>query len=141
MNKLIKCIVSCVILVGLMGSAYSYGKPPAQCPKVFDLKRAGLLYTEQDEDGYLTYQIAPYGTESMWVFGFDGIKAGSPQEALSMGYQALINLTGAPKPVFIPTENSWVCLYTNTMGYMSMAVTVPLGKFSKLAKEQDLQPN
>ncbi|KTD38551.1 hemin binding protein [Legionella nautarum] len=112
---------------------------PDRCPKAAVIKATGLAYAELDEGEYTTYQIHNYGTANIWAFGLTGIHANSNQEALSIGYQALISLTGNPTPIPVTSENVWACVYSNGAGLMSLAITpLPVARLNKSFKLHSL---
>lgn len=120
-------IFSFLLLVGVYSQSDAMPPRPAKCPSVAVIKSAGLSYTDTNEEGYVAYQINHYTTSSLWAFGVGGISASSSEEAISIGYQALVTLNGSPTPVAIPAENVWACLYSNSSGLLSVAFTpIPL---------------
>jgi hypothetical protein len=127
---------SFVLAAGLCSQLFAEMPPrPARCPNVAIIKAAGLAYAELDEGEYTTYQIHNYGTANIWAFGLTGIHANSNQEALSIGYQALISLNGNPTPIPITSENVWACVYSNSAGLMALAATpLPMTRMSKSVK-------
>ncbi|KTC86057.1 MULTISPECIES: DUF4949 domain-containing protein [Legionella] len=131
---------SFILAAGLFSQVFAEMPPrPDRCPSAAVIKSAGLAYAELDEGEYTAYQFHNYGTSNIWAFGMTGIHASSTQEALAIGYQALISLNGNPAPIPVTTENVWACVYSNGAGLMSLAFTpLPVTRLNKSFKLQSL---
>jgi Domain of unknown function (DUF4949) len=115
-------------LLTLSAMSHAFPPKPSACPSAALIKAGGLAYAEFDEGSYIALQISQYGTSKLWGFGIGDIQASSPEQALSIGYQALASLNGSPTPLPIQSENLWACLYSTNSGHLAAAFTpVPMG--------------
>ena len=110
-------------LISLASATYAMPPQPAKCPSVDSLKSSGLSYSSLGSKGYTVAQFSNYGTNNKWLFGFTSIQATSAQNAMSIGYQLLDTLFGAPQPVPIESQNVWGCLYQTSQGAYGVALT------------------
>lgn len=117
-----------VILTFFLAPVWAATLPPATCPDVAPIIKAGFLGVQEDkaDNLYVAYQLGKYNTPSIWGFiiGVPLDQATTKGDAMNKAKAALVTLTGNPTPQ--PTDdknNQWYCLYENEFHYFSAAAT------------------
>lgn len=107
------------ILIALFTvTTYSFASPITKCPSVNAIKSLGLTKTDIVL-GYEAYNTSSYDTNQLWTFALGFFDAQSAEEALKIGNEWLLTLSGNPTPVYT-APHSAMCNYE--MGHEGFAV-------------------
>lgn len=103
---------------------------PTSCPTVATLKAAGLYfaYRDNDDNAFVVSSVGKIGSDdNAWGFGImvPYAVAVDEQDAMNKAMASLSTISGEPEP-FQDETGKWYCLYQNTYGYPTGAIT-PVG--------------
>jgi len=104
------CSSRVVILIALvMFTEYLFASPITKCPSINTIKNLGLTKAKIFIY-YDVYNTSSYDTDHIWTFGIGPVQAESVEEAIRIGNDWLLTLSGNPTPTYtgVHTAN---CLY------------------------------
>jgi hypothetical protein len=118
----------------LAGSAFS--AQPAICPDINDIQAEGLTMAEEiGPDLYISYNISPYNTPSMWGFIIAPVVGDSAEVAIDIANDILSTMTAPGVPE--QDRNTLVCLYdTGRQDIYAAAINTDDGQISPMKLKQ-----
>jgi hypothetical protein len=123
MKKILFAMIAWTVL---LMPAFAATSGPSNCPLVAEIKTSmtsvNKAYYLTDRKSYMVAQVSNYNTPHIWGFGIIDIDATTETEAVSKAKAALPTLAGTPRPLYVPTQGVWACLYSIGNGYRAIAV-------------------
>ena len=120
-----KVLFEIIALATLSTSVFAATLGPSSCPLVADIKSSmtsvNKAYYLTERKSYMVAQVSNYNTPHIWGFGIIDIDASTEAEAVSKAKEAMPTLAGTPRPMYVPTQGVWACLYSIGNGYRAIA--------------------
>jgi hypothetical protein len=98
-----------ILIALLMFTGYSFASPITKCPSVNTIKNLGLTKAKIFIY-YEVYNTSSYDTDHIWTFGLGPVQAESVEEAIKIGNDWLLTLSGNPTPTYTGAHAA-NCLY------------------------------